>query len=191
MKTGLFFGSFNPVHVGHLIIAGHLVDNTDLDNVHFVVTPQNPLKNQRNLLDEYKRLELVQAAIADDERFEANDIEFKLPRPSYTSDTLAYLGEKYPKRQFALIMGADNLQTLHKWKNGDFLLQHYPLYVYPRPDVKVGEKALPKHVHLLWDVPMMQISASYIRRSLKKGHSVRYLIPEPARDIILKWGYYT
>lgn len=190
MKTGLFFGSFNPIHMGHLIIAGHLVDNTDLEEVQFVVTPQNPLKNQRNLLDEYKRLELVRAAIDADERLAANDIEFKLPRPSYTCDTLAYLTEKYPTREFALIMGADNLRTLPKWKNGDFLLQHYPIYVYPRPDEPAPKDPLPSQVQVLEDVPMMQISASYIRSSIRKGHSVRYLIPEPAREIINKWGYY-
>jgi len=190
MEVGLYFGSFNPIHHGHLIIANYLLENTELNQLWFVVSPQNPLKPSASLLNEYHRLYLVQAAIEGENRLKASDIEFKLPKPSYTVDTLAYLQEKYPSYQFSVVMGGDSFQNLSKWKNYNWLLQHFPVYVYKRP----GHEALPffqeaKKVTLL-DAPLLQISATHIRKSVKEGKSIRYLVPEAVREEIERNGYY-
>lgn len=183
-RTGLFFGSFNPVHVGHMIIANYLATRSDLDEVWLIVSPHNPLKPKKTLARDYDRLHLVRLAIGDTPRLRASDIEFGLPKPSYTVDTLAYLREKYPEREFALIMGGDNLATLHKWKNYEIILRDFPIYVYHRPGYELGELAAHESVTVFPDVPLMHISASYIRRCLQEGQSVRYLVPDPVYDYL-------
>lgn len=177
-KIGLFFGSFNPVHVGHMIIADYMAEFTDLDQVWLVVSPHNPLKLKHTLASDYDRLHLVQLAIGDHPKLRASDIEFHLPKPSYTVDTLAYLREKYPQFEFSLIMGGDNLVSLPKWKNFEFLLAHYAIYVYNRPDQEPTELAQHPHVHF-FEAPLLDISASFVRNCIKAGKSVRYLVPEP------------
>ena len=176
-KVGLFFGSFNPVHIGHLIIANYMATQTDLTQVWFIVSPQNPLKPKSTLARDYDRLHLVRLAIEDNPLLRASDIEFGLPQPSYTIDTLTYLKEKYPEKQFVLIMGGDNLVTLHKWKNNELLLRDYSIYVYRRPSYDLRSFADHPQVQL-FEVPLMQISASYVRNCIKKGYSVQYLVPE-------------
>ncbi len=177
MKIGLFFGSFNPVHVGHTIIANFMATHTDLDQVWMVVSPQNPLKPKSALAKDYDRLHLVRLAIGDNPRLRASNIEFDLPRPSYTIDTLSYLKEKYPENEFVLIMGGDNLATLHRWKNHERILQGYHIYLYKRPKTDLGELAGHPHVHH-FEAPMLDISATYIRQCIKDGKSVQYLVPE-------------
>jgi len=178
MKTGLFFGSFNPIHIGHLIIANHMATQTDLEMVWFVVSPHNPLKPKKTLANDYDRLHLARLGIGDNPLLEVSAVEFGLPKPSYTVDTLAYLKDKYPDREFALIMGADNLATLHLWKNYEHLLERYDLYVYQRPGVDLGERASHPRVHIA-QAPLLDISATYIRDCIRSGKSVRYLLPDP------------
>jgi len=178
MKTGLFFGSFNPVHIGHMIIADYMAEFTDLQQVWLVVSPHNPLKSKQSLAPDYDRLHLVQLAIGDHPKLRASDIEFHLPKPSYTVDTLAFLREKYPQREFALIMGGDNLLSLPKWKNYEVLLKNYPIYVYRRPNYDGGHLASHPNVRV-FDAPLLDISASFVRECIKNGKSIRYLVPEP------------
>ncbi len=177
MKIGLFFGSYNPVHVGHMIIANYMASQTDLDQVWLVVSPQNPLKPKKTLAKDYDRLHLVHLAIGENAHIRASDIEFSLPKPSYTIDTLTYLREKYPRHTFALIMGGDNLATLHKWKNYEIILRDYQIYVYRRPTYALGELEDHPSVHL-FDAPQLHISASYIRSCIREGYSVEYLVPD-------------
>lgn len=175
MKIGLFFGSFNPIHVGHLIIANYMAIHTDLKEVWLVVSPQNPLKQKTSLARDYDRLHLVRLAIEDNPKLKASNIEFDLPKPSYTVDTLTYLKEKHPTKNFVLIMGGDNLNTFHKWKNYETILKNHEIYVYSRPKYELG--ALANHESIsLFEAPLMDISASYIRKSIKHGKSVRYLV---------------
>lgn len=182
-KTGLFFGSFNPVHIGHMIIANFMATQTDLEEVWLVVSPQNPLKPKKTLARDHDRLHLVRLAIGDNVNLRASDIEFGLPQPSYTIDTLIYLREKYPSREFVLIMGSDNLATFHKWKNHDIILRDYHIYVYKRPDYKEGP--LSEHPHVqLFDAPLMYLSASYIREMIRDGKSVQYLVPEAVYEYL-------
>ena len=176
-RIGLFFGSFNPVHTGHMIIANFMATQTDLDHVWLVVSPQNPLKPKNSLLRDYDRLHLVRLAIGDNPLLKASEIEFNLPKPSYTIDTLTYLREKYPDYKFVLIMGGDNLKSLHKWKNYEILLRDYEIYIYKRPAYELGQFADHPNVHL-FEAPLMQISATYIRKCIKTGKSVRYLVPD-------------
>ena len=189
MKIGLFFGTFNPIHIGHLIIANHILEYSDLDRIWFVVSPQNPLKDQKSLLSEKHRLQMVRLAIDDNYKFKASNIEFKLPKPSYTITTLTYLQEKYPLQQFVLIMGSDNLETLNKWKNYEQILKHYSIYVYKR---KNGEgDAFKSHPNVkIFDFPYLNISASYIRKALEEGKSAKYLIPEKALEYIQTINFY-
>jgi nicotinate-nucleotide adenylyltransferase len=190
MQVGLYFGSFNPIHHGHLLIANYILENSALDQVWFVVSPQNPLKLPGSLLNEYHRLYLVQVATEGENKLKASDIEFKLPRPSYTTDTLAYLREKYPGYQFSIIMGSDSFQNLPKWKNYIYLLQNYPLYIYRRQGY---EKSIPypqaKKIIFL-DAPFLPISSTDIRNAIKKGKSIRYLVPDTVREEIERNGYY-
>ncbi|HQV06186.1 MAG TPA: nicotinate (nicotinamide) nucleotide adenylyltransferase [Chitinophagaceae bacterium] len=188
MKIGLYFGSFNPVHVAHLIIANHLLNHSDLDKIWFVVSPQNPFKSGKNLLNEYHRLHLVQTAIENDVRMKASNIEFSLPKPSYTSTTLAYLAEKYPEHEFVLIMGSDSFQNLHKWKNADNIINNYEIYIYLRPGFEV-DNTLQAKIKIM-DAPLLQISATRIRDDIKNGKSVRYVLPEAVREEIESGGYY-
>ncbi len=178
MKVGLFFGSFNPVHVGHMIIANFMATHTDLDRVWMVVTPHNPLKKKTTLANDYERLHLVNLAIGDNHSIQSSNIEFNLPKPSYTIDTLTYLSEKYPQHEFTLIMGGDNLATLHKWKNYELILRDYAIYVYKRPNYDLGVMEQHKKV-TVFDVPLMEISSSFIRKCIREGKSIQYLVTEP------------
>lgn len=184
-KVGLYFGSFNPVHIGHMILANFMATHTDLDAVWLVISPHNPLKPKKSLARDYDRFHLVQLAIGDHAHLQASDIEFGLPKPSYTIDTLTYLREKHPKHQFVLIMGGDNLGTLHKWKNHELLLRDYAIYVYPRPGYVLGPLQEHPSVRVFSEVPLMQISASFIRRCLQEGKSVRYMLPEPVYEYLM------
>jgi nicotinate-nucleotide adenylyltransferase len=175
MRIGLYFGSFNPIHTGHLIIANHILNETDLQKVWFVLSPQNPFKASGTLLNEYDRLHLVQKAIGDDGRMKASDIEFNLPKPSYTANTLAYLKEKHSGYSFSIIMGSDSFQNLSKWHNGSWILQNYTIYVYERPGFHVEH--VPENVISI-KAPLLDISATHIRTLIKEGKSIRYLVPE-------------
>lgn len=190
MKIGLFFGSFNPIHVGHLIIANHLAEYTDLKQVWFVVSPQNPLKEKESLLNEYHRLDLVNIAIEGNTKLKTSDIEFKLPKPSYTIDTLQYLKEKFPKKEFCLIMGSDNVTSIHKWKNFEKIIDNFPIYVYKRSGDEhlVLQKKYPQIKFL--DVPLLDVSSSLIRKMIKEKKSVRYLLPDNVHEQVMKSGYY-
>ena len=189
MNIALFFGSFNPIHLGHLFIANHMAHHTDLDEVWFIVSPQNPYKEKKNLLSEYDRLHLVNLSIEDNPKLRSKDIEFYLPKPSYTIDTLIFLEEKYPNYRFALIMGADNLKTLPKWKKGDLLMKNYPIYVYKRPGTKLAEEKYPKNI-VFQETPQVYLSASYIREEIKNGGSIKYLVPESVEQYIHDSGWY-
>lgn len=177
MKIGLFFGSFNPVHTGHMIIANHLATQTDLEKVWIVVSPQNPFKPKKTLARDHDRLHLVRLAIGENTNLQASNVEFDLPKPSYTIDTLTHLKEKYPQHEFALIMGGDNLANFHLWKNYEQILAHHDIYVYKRPNYDLGELATHARVHLC-EAPLLDISATYIRECLKSKKSVQYLVPD-------------
>lgn len=189
MEIGLYFGSFNPIHTGHLIIAEYVVAHTAMQQVWLVVSPQNPFKPSSSLLNEYDRLYLVNVAIEDNEHIMSCDVEFRLPKPSYTIDTLTYLSEKYPQHQFTVIMGSDSFQNIAKWKNSEVLLKHYNIIVYQRPNSIIDEHQVPKNVQVL-HAPMIDISATHIRKEIKAQHSVRYLITEPVRKEIERHGFY-
>ena len=160
MKIGLFFGSFNPMHIGHKIIASYMEEFTNLEKVCFVVSPQNPLKKKQNLLDQYHRLMIIRMELEDNPKLEVSDIEFGMPQPSYSIDTLVRLKEEHPENEYALIMGADNLQNFHKWKNYEQILADYSVYVYPRPGIEISGKH--ENIHIVKGVPQMEISASFI-----------------------------
>lgn len=194
MKIGLYFGSFNPIHIGHLAIANYMVEFTDLDQIWFVISPQNPLKKRETLLADYHRFDLVEKAIRDEPRFQASDIEFKLPKPSYTIDTLTYLSEKHPNHLFTLIMGEDNLHTLPKWKNYRELLSRYPIYAYPRrannplsPEV---QKILKDSSVTLVSAPRIEISSSFIRQSIRKKKEIRHFLPPQVWEYIDEMNFY-
>ena len=189
LKIGLFFGSFNPVHMGHMIIANVMAENADLAKVWFVVTPQNPFKPAKGLLHEFDRYDMVKAAIADNYKLEVSDVEFHLPKPSYTIDTLVMLSEKNPTKQFKVILGEDNLVNFQKWKNHDEILDQYGLYVYPRPGVT--NSVLLRHPNVkVVEAPVLDISATYVRQCIKSNKSVRYLVPEPVEQIIRLRNFY-
>lgn len=188
-EIGLLFGSFNPIHMGHLIIANCILESANLDKIWFVVTPQNPLKPSKGLLHEFDRYDLVKAAIADNYKFEVSDVEFHLPKPTYTAYTLAHLSEGNAAVNFSLIIGEDNLANFPKWKNYESILDSYRLIVYPRPRVTNSE--LRRHAHVtLIDAPLMDISATYIRQAIKEKRSIRYLVPESVEQMILQKGFY-
>jgi nicotinate-nucleotide adenylyltransferase len=189
MKIGLFFGSFNPIHIGHMAIANYMAEFTDLEQVWFVVSPQNPLKSKSNLLAEHHRLQLVSLAIGDSLKYKASNIEFKLPQPSYTSNTLAHLSEKYPQHSFCLIMGSDNLKTFPKWKNYEHILQEYEIYVYPRPGMDGGELSTHPHVKTV-SAPFMDISATFLRKSLKEKKDIRFFVPLPSYEYLREMHFY-
>ena len=186
MKIGLYFGSFNPIHVGHLIIANHMAEHADLDQVWMVVTPHNPLKKKSTLLADHHRLEMVFLATEDFPKIKPSDIEFKLSQPNYTVNTLVHLEEKYPEHAFSLIMGEDNLKSFHKWKNYEAILAHHEIYVYPRVGFTDENdnhlfKNHPK-IHLI-DAPVVEISSTAIRDHIKKGKNVLALLPQKV------WAY--
>lgn len=188
-KIGLFFGSFNPVHIGHLVIAGYMLEFTDLDEIWMVVSPHNPLKKKATLLSDVHRLRLVREAIADNSKIKASNIEFKLPQPNYTINTLAYLREKYPNHCFALIMGTDNLKTLDKWKNYEQILAGYKIYAYKRPGFEAGKFADHPSVTVT-DAPLMEISSSFIRQAIKDSKDVRYLLSPGVWQYIREMHFY-
>src|SRR5690554_56057 len=203
MKVGLYFGTFNPIHIGHLIISNYVAEYTDLDQVWLVVSPQNPLKKKKSLLEDYHRLAIVRVAIEDNDNLRESDIEFKMPRPSYTADTLAYLKEKHPNNEFHLIMGEDNLRTFHKWKNQEYIIENHKLYVYPRVltvqeeqeiqeigSVTKSEYYTHKNVVMLSDAPVMRLSSSFIRQAIKENKDVRYLLTDVVHQYIDKMGFY-
>ncbi len=188
MKIGLFFGSFNPLHMGHKIIASYMAEFSNLDKVMFVVSPQNPLKNKQSLLDQHHRLMIIRMEIEDNSKLQVSDIEFSMPQPSYTIDTLIRLKEKHPEHQYALIMGSDNLQNFHKWKNYQQILEDYSIYVFPRPGFEIDR--VHKNIRIVKDIPYMKISASFIRRSIKEGKDVSYLMPEKAWQYTDEMNFY-
>ena len=183
MKIGLYFGTFNPIHFGHLAIANIMANDTDLDKVWFIVSPQNPFKEKKDLLHEFDRYEMVRLSIYENTKMDVSDIEFNLPKPSYTVDTLTYLREKYPQHDFSLIMGEDNLSHFHKWKNYDQILKHHSVFVYPRNNSKVTELFEHPKVTMV-KAPLLDISATYIRKAIKENRAIKYLLPEEAIDYI-------
>lgn len=189
MKVGLFFGSFNPIHIGHTAIANYIIEFSDLDKIWFVVSPQNPLKNKASLLNDYQRLEMVNLVIYDDLRFKACDIEFKLPKPSYTIDTLTYLKEKYPSFEFVLIIGSDNYINLHKWKNYDVLASEYCFIIYPRPGFECDKKQLKDNFTVI-DAPQIEISSSFIRNALSSKKDIRYFLHPDVYKYISEMNFY-
>jgi nicotinate-nucleotide adenylyltransferase len=195
LKIGLYFGSFNPVHIGHIAIAGYMTEFAGIDQVWFVVSPHNPLKKKETLLDDYQRLHMTNLAIGENIRFKASDIEFKMPRPSYTIDTIARLKEKYPDYKFFLIMGEDNLYTLHKWKNAEELVRSHPIYVYPRPYCEKPsspdlERILSAAKINTVKAPLMDISGTFIRDGIKKGKNMSYFLPGPVWKYIEEMHFY-
>jgi len=188
MKIGLFFGSFNPIHVGHKIIASYMVDFSDLTQVHFIVSPKNPLKQKASLLKEYHRLQIIRAEIEDNNKLYVSDIEFTMPQPSYTIDTLVRLKEKNPNNEYCLILGADNLQTFHKWKNHEKILESYSIYVYPRSGMEIIKSH--ENIHIIENVPEINISSSFIRKLIKEGKDVSYLMPEKAWEYMDEMNFY-
>lgn len=194
-RIGLYFGTFNPIHIGHLIIANHVVNNTPLDEVWFVVSPHNPHKKKASLLADHHRLNLVKEAIEDNDKLRASDVEFKLPQPSYTATTLIHLQEQYPDKEFTLIMGEDNLRSLHKWRNYEEIIKNYKIIVYPRHQT-IQEKELitpqveKAQIAVLKDAPFMDISASFIRKAIKEEQSVRYLVSKPVLKYIDEMNFY-
>ena len=188
MNIGLYFGSFNPIHLGHLIIANHILNETAIAKTWFIVSPQNPLKESRSLLNEFDRLHLVRLATQDDNRIKCSDIEFNLPKPSYTTNTLAFLSEKYPEHKFAIIMGSDSYQNLAKWKNYETIVSNYPIYVYKREGSEIIRSF--KNEPIILKAPIIQISASQIRENIKSGKSIRYTVPEIVREEIETRKFY-
>ncbi|OYQ31841.1 nicotinic acid mononucleotide adenylyltransferase [Flavobacterium cyanobacteriorum] len=186
MKVGLYFGTFNPVHTGHLAIANHMAEFSGLDQVWLVVTPHNPHKKKSTLLDDHQRLHMVFLATEDYDKLKPSDIEFRLPQPNYTVHTLAHLQEKFPQHRFSLIMGEDNLNSLHKWKNYEVILENHDIYVYPRvtPEVLLPELQGHPHIHKT-DAPIMEISSTFIRNCIKAGKNIRPLLPHKV------WEYVT
>jgi nicotinate-nucleotide adenylyltransferase len=177
MKITLYFGSFNPVHTGHLIIANHLINFTETDEVWMVISPQNPFKKKKNLADSYDRLHLVELATEGYDQIKSSNIEFELPVPSYTIDTLTYLKERFPEHEFSIVVGSDNIPTFHKWKNYEMILAHYSVYVYMRPGTITDQYSEKPNVHYLKG-PLLDISSSFIRKLIKEGKSVRYLVTD-------------
>ena len=189
MEVGLFFGSFNPIHTGHMIIANLVKETTAVTEVWFVVSPQNPFKKNKNLLHEFDRIDMVRAAIADDFNFRVCDIEFSMPKPSYTIDTLTVLQEKHPSKKFHLIIGEDNLASFPKWKNADQILKNFKLIVYPRKGSKKAQLGYEERITLI-EAPEVDISATLIRKLVFQGKSVKYLVPDPVVDLINKNKFY-
>ena len=191
MKVGLYFGTFNPIHVGHLIIANHMAEHSDLEQIWMVVTPHNPLKQKNTLLDDYQRLHLVRLATEDYPKIKPSDIEFKLPQPNYTVNTLAHLMEKYPQHEFSLIMGEDNLKSLHKWKNYEYILQHHDIYIYPRVSEEAENLTLKDHPRVHWiDAPIVEISSTFIRENIKNKKNIRPLLPHNVWEYVDHNNFY-
>ncbi len=191
MKIGLYFGTFNPIHIGHLIIANQLAEQSDLDQIWLVVTPQSPFKKKQSLLDNYQRLEMVFRATEDYDKLQPSDIEFSLPQPNYTVNTLAHLQEKYPHHEFSLIMGEDNLKSFHKWKNYQIILDNHDIYVYPRISEGKIETQFDghKHIHQV-HAPIIELSSTFIRKSIKNGINVKPMLPQSVWQYIDEMNFY-
>ena len=189
-KIGLYFGSFNPIHIGHLAIANYMVEFSDLDKIWFIITPHNPLKTKASLLSNEHRYYMAQLAVEDDARFFASNIEFHLPQPNYTIHTLTHLEERYPGKHFVLIMGADNLKHFHKWKNHDVILERYEIMVYPRPHITIDTTPYANGNITIVDAPQMEISASFIRQSIADGKDIRHFLPEKVFRHIDEMNFY-
>ena len=194
MKVGLYFGSFNPIHIGHMAIANYMVEYTDMDQVWFVISPHNPFKERKTLLADHHRLELVERALADDGRFRVTDIEFKMPTPSYTIDTLTWLSEKYPDKRFVIIMGSDGLPTFPKWKNAQEIRKNYKRYVYPRPGFPAGPAgsigyAAEENLEVV-NAPLIEISSSFIRKAIAGGKDIRYFLPPAVWQYLDEMNFY-
>ena len=191
MKIGLFFGTYNPIHVGHLIIANHLAEHSDLDQIWLVVTPQSPHKTKQSLLDNHQRLELVFLATKDYPKLAPSAIEFNLPQPNYTVRTLAYLEEKHPENQFALIMGEDNLRSLPKWKNAEVIMGNYPIYVYPRKmNPSSGSASFSSETITYLEAPIIEVSSTFIRQQIKDGKNIKPLLPIAVWNYIDEMNFY-
>ena len=191
-KIGLFFGSFNPIHIGHLILANYILENSDMEELWLVVSPQNPFKEKKSLLNDHNRLDMVQLAVKNYPKMRASNIEFSLPKPSYTIDTLTYLKEKYPDYSFALIMGEDNLESLPKWKNSEKLISDYQIIVYPRTfegEKKDHEYLQHENISLI-NAPIVEISATEIRKMIKDGKNVRPMLPPEVFDYLDGSSFY-
>jgi nicotinate-nucleotide adenylyltransferase len=188
MHIGLYFGSFNPIHTGHLIIANHILEHTEVDKIWFVVSPQNPLKPAHTLLNEFDRLHLVQLAIEGNNNMRASNIEFSLPKPSYTIDTMAYLHDKFPLEKFSIIMGSDSFQNLERWKNAEILIANYEIIIYKRPGYEIDNKVGAK-INVV-NAPLIEISSSLVRSLVKENKSIRYLMPDTVMHYILENRYY-
>jgi nicotinate-nucleotide adenylyltransferase len=190
MKTGLFFGSFNPIHIGHMALANYFVEFTNIDQLWFVISPHNPLKKKESLANDQMRLDMVELAIDGDTRFQTCDIEFHMPKPSYTIDTLTYLTERYPRNEFILLMGSDGLQTFHKWKNHDNIISRYSRYVYPRKTEIPIDNKQHENILLVKGAPMIEISSSFIRNSIRQKKDIRHFLPEKVSEYIKRYGLY-
>lgn len=191
MKIGLFFGSFNPIHIGHLILANYILEHSDMNELWFVVSPQNPFKEKKTLLNDHYRLDMVELAVKKYPKMRASDIEFHLPKPSYTIDTLAYLKEKYPQHTFALIMGEDNLEGLHKWKNADYLVDNYQIIVYPRITEEKTTSKYDNYPNICKiDAPVIELSATEIRKMIKERKNIRPMVSPEVYDFLDKNGFY-
>jgi len=190
LKIGLYFGTYNPIHIGHLAIANYMVEFSDINQLWFVVSPQNPHKEKKNLLDDYQRLEMVHRAVEGDDRLRASNIEFNLPKPSYTVDTLAYLKEQHPNFDFVILMGSDNLESLHKWKNYETILQNYEIIVYPRPGFDRSKIENHINITIAEDAPLMEISASFIRKAIRDGKDVRHFVPAGTWKYLEEMNFY-
>ena len=191
MKIGLYFGTFNPIHVGHLTIANHLVEHSDLDQVWFVVTPLSPFKKKSSLLDNQQRLEMVYRATKDYTKLRPSDIEFGLNQPNYTIDTLTYLFEKFPEYEFALIMGEDNLKSFHKWKNYELILDNHNIFVYPRLSEGKMDTQFNNHPKIIKvDAPIMQLSSTFIRNEIKAGRNIKPMLPKHVWEYLDEMNFY-
>ncbi|RKE98990.1 nicotinate (nicotinamide) nucleotide adenylyltransferase [Ichthyenterobacterium magnum] len=190
-KIGLYFGTFNPIHVGHLTIANHMAEHSDLNQIWFVVTPHSPFKKKRSLLDNHHRYQMVDRAVDDYPKLKVSNIEFNLPQPNYTINTLTYIQEKYPDYTFALIMGEDNLKGFHKWKNYELILKHHDIYVYPRISNGKVETQFDNHtkIHKV-DAPIMELSSTFIRKSIKEGKNIRPMLPEHVWEYVDEMNFY-
>ncbi len=189
LKIGLYFGTFNPIHIGHMAIANYMVEFTDIDQLWFVVSPQNPHKKKKNLLNDYDRLEMAYQAVGNDHRIRVSDIEYHMPKPSYTVDTLAWLKDRFPNYEFRILMGSDNLENFHKWKNYEIIVENYGVIVYPRPGSDQSKYKEHQNVQFT-DAPQMEISSTFIRKAVKDGKDVRYFLPPKVWEYMDKKGFY-
>jgi len=190
LKIGLYFGSYNPIHIGHLAIANYIVEFTDIDQLWFVVSPQNPFKKKVNLLDDYQRLEMAHRAVEGDDRLRASNIEFNLPKPSYTASTLAYLKELHANYQFVILMGSDNLENFHKWKNYKTIVENHGVIVYPRPGFDISKVRFHKNITFAEGAPQMEVSSSFIRNAIQDGKDVRHFLPQKSWEYLEEMNFY-